>query len=394
MSAATRPLAAWGAFLLALLMTPGCQKVGAQGGPGGPPPVQVVVVRERPIAPSEVFSARLEAVQTVEVRPKVGGTLIGVHFAEGQRVPRGALLFTLDAEPFRVEVARLQAQRQAAMTQGELARSELARSEKLLAIQAVSQQEIDQQRAAARNADAAVASAQAALDAAQLNFSYTRVTAPIAGRVSRAEVTPGNLVAAGSTLLTTLVATERIHAIVAVSESAYLRFLRNVPADKSGAAGVAVKMGLAGDTGLPHTGRIDFIDNRLDPASGTLRVRAVFDNSDGKLLPGLAARVQISGAAGAPAAVLPDRAIGTDQTRKVVLVVGANNVVEQRSVVPGALLDGMRVVSGVKAGEKVIVDGLQRAFPGAPVTPQELPTDAEGRPLPPPAQPGGKPAGG
>ncbi len=376
--------------LVAVVLLPllsGCDAVVAQGGPGGPPPVSVIAATQRPVPQSESFNARLEAVQTVELRPQIGGTLQQVHFREGQRVRKGELLFSIDARPLQAELQRQSAQLQSSRTQAELARAELARAEKLLPIQAASQQEIDQLRAAQRGAEAATAAAQAAVNAAQLNLAYTRITAPFAGRMSRAEVTAGNLVAPGSTLLSTLVATDRVHAYADISEAAYLRFVRSAQA---GNQPVQVGLGLADETGFPHQGRIDFVDNRLNPATGTIRARAVFDNADGRFTPGLSARLLITGPAGAPVTLVPDRAIGTDQTRKTVLVVGANNIVMPREVQPGTLVDGMRVVGGLKAGELVIVDGLQRAFPGAPVTPQVLKTDARGMPLPaPPAAPPG-----
>ena len=374
-----RLLGASMATAIASLTLSACDPVGAQGGPSGPPPVSVITATARPVPQSEIFNARLEAVQTVDLRPQISGTLQQVHFREGQLVRKGELLFSIDARPLQAEVNRLQAQLQSSRTQGELSRAELARAEKLLPIQAASQQEIDQLRAAARSADAASAGAQAALDGAQLNLAYTRITAPFAGRISRAEITAGNLVAAGTTLLSTLVATDRVHAYADISEAAYLRFVRSAQA---GNQPVMVALALADESGFPHSGRIDFVDNRLNPATGTIRARAVFDNKDGRFTPGLSARMQISGPAGAPVTLVPDRAIGTDQTRKTVLIVGANNIVQPREVQPGTLVDGMRVVGGVKAGELVIVEGLQRAFPGAPVTPQVLKTDARGMPLP------------
>jgi len=192
-------------------------------------------------------------------------------------------------------------------------------------------------------------------------------------------------------VLTTVVADDRVHAWFDLSEAQVLQFRAAAGGRTNAAALPAVQMGLATDDGFPHTGRLDFIDNRLDPASATLRVRAVFDNRDGRFTPGLTARVRLAAREAAPAVLVPERAIGTDQTNKVVLVVGPNNIVQPRPVVPGALLDGMRVVSGIQPGERVIVEGLLRAFPGAPVTPNVLPTDANGLPLPAGAAPGGTP---
>jgi RND family efflux transporter MFP subunit len=206
----------------------------------------------------------------------------------------------------------------------------------------------------------------------------------------------GNLVAVGDPVLSTLVSSEKVYAYFDASESAFLRLAAQ---QRAGGAAPTVLMGLADEENLPqnmpHQGKVDFIDNRLNPATGSIRVRAVFNNAQQRFTPGLSARVRLLGADAAPATVVPERAINTDQTRKVVMVVGANNIVAPREVKLGALLGGMRVVTGVKAGELIIVDGLQRAFPGAPVTPQVLKVDAEGMPIPapPPAPPAGPPAG-
>jgi RND family efflux transporter MFP subunit len=372
----------------------GCSPAGSAGGPGGPggpPPVSVAPVTQRSVQSFDDFTARLDAVDAVELRSRVAGTLERVHFTEGQRVAKGALLFSLDARPFAAELARVQAQRNAARTQAELAKAELARAEKLLPMQAVSLQEIDQLRAAVRNAEASVAAAQASTTTAELNLAYTRIHAPIAGRISRANITAGNLVNAGDPVLSTLVATDKVYAWFDASEATFLRFSA---ARRAGGAAPTVLMGLADDEGLPHKGTVDFVDNRLNAATGTIRVRAVFANADGRFTPGLSARVRLQSAAATPATLVPERAISTDQTRKVVMVVGANNIVAPREVKTAALLDGMRVVTGVKAGEMVIVDGLQRAFPGAPVTPQVLKVDAMGMPIaaPPPNAPGAAPA--
>ena len=382
--------------VFAALIAAGCSPAQSQGGgPGGPPPVSVSPAVERKLQTSEDFSARIEALETVELRSRVAGTLERVHFREGQRVAKGALLFSIDSRPFAAEVERAQAQLAAARTQTELAEAERARAEKLLPLKAVSLQEMDQLRAAERNAAASLRQAQAALTTAQLNLGYTRITAPVAGRISRANVTPGNLIGVGEPVLSNVVASDKVYVWFDASEASYLR-LRG--AMRAGVAAPTVAVGLADEDGHPHQGTVDFVDNRLNPATGSIRVRAVLDNKDGRFTPGLSARVRLASGEAAPATLVPDRAIGTDQTRKVVMVVGANNVVTPREVKLGALADGMRVVSGVKAGELVIVDGLQRAFPGAPVTPQVLKVDDKGMPIPapPPAPPGqgGAPASG
>jgi len=368
----------------AAVLIAGCSPAQSQGGPGGPPPVSVAPAVQRSIQTSEDFSARIEAQETVELRSRVAGTLERVHFKEGQRVAKGALLFTIDPKPFAAEVERVQAQLASSRTQMDLAKAELARAEKLLPMQAVSAQEVDQLRASVRNAEAAERAARAALATAQLSLGYTRITAPVAGRISRANVTPGNLVGVGEPVLSTLVASDKVQVWFDASEASYLRLAQ---ATRTGGPAPTVAVGLADEDGHPHAGTVDFLDNRLNPATGSIRVRATLDNKSGRFVPGLSARVRLASGAAAPSTLVPERAIGTDQTRKVVMVVGDKNIVTPREVKLGALTDGMRVVAGVKPGELVIVDGLQRAFPGAPVTPTVLKVDDKGLPIPAPPPP-------
>ena len=373
--------AAWALVMAAQLS--GCNPAQSTDGPGGPPRVSVAPVTQRNVQGFDDFSARLEAAESVELRSRVAGTLDKVHFAEGQRVAKGALLFSIDPRPFASEVSRAQAQLNGTRTQLELSGSELARAEKLLPMQAVSVQEIDQLRAAQRNAQSALAANQAALKTAELNLSFTRVLAPISGRMSRSNLTAGNLVAVGEPVLSTLVSTDKVYAYFDASESTFLRLAAQ---QRAGGKPPVVLMGLSDEENspqnLPHQGTVDFIDNRLNAATSSIRVRAVFNNAQQRFTPGLSARVRLLAADAVAATVVPERAINTDQTRKVVMVVGANNIVTAREVKLGTLLGGMRVVTGVKAGELIIVDGLQRAFPGAPVTPQVLKVDAEGMPIP------------
>ncbi|MCF8204458.1 MAG: efflux RND transporter periplasmic adaptor subunit [Methylotenera sp.] len=370
--------------LLALLAACGQKPDGAggHGGPGGPPPVSVAPATQREVQEFDEFTARLEAPDTVEVRARVAGTVEAVRFKEGQVVKKGEPLFTIDARAFKAEVARAEAQVAALKTQSELARADLARAEKLVSVNAVSQQEIDQLRTALRSAEANLKGAEAALVQSRLNVEYANVTAPVSGRTSRANVTPGNLVGVGDPVLTTLVSSDKVYAYFDASEATFLRYMRAAKP-----ASTVVQMGLSNEEGFPHTGKLDFVDNRLNPATASIRARAVFDNKGGQFTPGLYARVKLGGSATYSGVVVPDRAITTDQTKKIVLVVGPNNIVQPRPVNPGALIDGMRVVDGVKAGELVIVDGLLRAFPGAPVTPQVLKVDDKGMPIPAP-QPG------
>jgi RND family efflux transporter MFP subunit len=362
---------------------------GSPGGHGGPPPVSVAPATQREVQEFDEFTARLEAPDTVEVRSRVAGTVEAVRFKEGQLVKKGEPLFTIDTRAFRADVARVEAQIAAAKTQADLARADLARSEKLVSINAVSQQEIDQLRAALRSAEASQKGAEAALVQSKLNVEYANVTAPVSGRTSRANVTPGNLVGVGDPMLTTVVSSDKVYAYFDASEATFLKYMRAAKP-----AATVVQMGLSNEEGFPHSGKLDFVDNRLNPATASIRARAVFDNKAGLFTPGLYARVKLGGSATYQGVVVPDRAITTDQTQKLVLVVGPNNIVQPRPVKPGALIDGMRVVEGVKAGELVIVDGLLRAMPGAPVTPQVLKVDEKGMPVPaaPQGQPGAAPA--
>ena len=371
-----------GALLLA-----GCGKGSpeAKGPPGGgPPPVSVAPVTKHVVQEFDEFTARLEAIDSVDIRARVAGTLDKVHFTEGQKVTKGETLFTIDPRPFVMETARVEARIATARTQWELAKSELARAEKLLPMQAISQQEVDQLRAAVRNGETSIQAAQAELSVAKLNLSFTRIASPINGRISRAAVTPGNLVNAGEPVLTTIVSMDRVYAYFDASEATYLKYVRAArdgtrPSSRETAN--PVLMGLSDEQGYPHQGNMDFVDNRLNPATGSMHARAIFDNADSRFTPGLSARIKLMGSGSYEATLVPDRAITTDQTRKIVMVVGANNLVEPREVKPAALIDGMRVVTGVKAGENIIVDGLQRAFPGAPVTPQMMKVDQAGMPI-------------
>jgi RND family efflux transporter MFP subunit len=376
----------------------GCGRTSPPPAPAGagPPPVSVARVAQRMVEEFDEYSARLAAVEQVDVRARVAGTLERVHFRDGDVVRKNAPLFTIDPRPFAAEVARSEANLASALTQAALAKSEIARAEQLLPMQAISKQEVDQLRASVQNSASAVNAARAALQAARLNLEYTRITAPISGRASRTTVTKGNLVSVNEPVLTTIVSTDRMYAYFDASESAYLKYGQQEVKAK---AAPPVLMGLFNEEGFPHTGRIDFVDNRLNPATGSMQLRAVFDNKSGRFTPGLSARVKLGAGKPYQANLVPDRAITTDQTRRIVMVVGPNRVVEAREVKVGALVDGMRVVNGVKPGELVIIDGLQRATPGAPVTPRVVELDEHGLPLPtpagaPPAAPAAAPAKG
>lgn len=372
------------AILLAcFLLLSACGKQAGPGGPQGgpppgPPPVTAAAAIEREVIDEEDFPGRLEAVQQVDVRARVTGYLQAVHVKPGALVRKGDALFDIDARPFRAELARAAASLADTRAQLDLARSERARSEKLLADQATSQREHDELTARVRTLEARLQSAQAAVEQAQLNLSFTHVVAPIAGRVGKAEITEGNLVQGevpNSPVLTTVVSVDPVYVSFDADERAYLKFVAQA---RGRTAQLPVGVGLADESGYPHTGRMDFIDNRLDIGSGTVRMRAVLDNPEGRLTPGLYARVRLGDAGGRHRAVLvADRAIGTDQSKRFVLVVGADHKALYREVRPGRLVGSLRVIeSGLRAGELIIVNGLQRARPGAPVAPETVAMDA------------------
>jgi RND family efflux transporter MFP subunit len=298
-------------------------------------------------------------------------------------VRKGDLLFVIDPRPYRAELAKAEAELARASARAELTDSDVKRSEKLLAIKAVSEEEYDQRVNASREALANVAAARAAIDAARLDLEFTRVTAPISGRVSRAVVTAGNLVTGGSnaaTLLTTVVSTDPIYVAFEGDEQVYLKYTelarRGVRASSRDAAN-PVLMALANEQGYPHRGEMAFVDNQIDPRTGTIRARASFSNADGYLTPGLFARVKLLGHNSYRAVLVDDRAIGTDQNQKFVYVVDGGNKVSYRSVKIGRLDDGLRVVlEGLSAGENVVVNGLQRVQPGAIVAPERVAMDA------------------
>jgi multidrug efflux system membrane fusion protein len=375
--------------LAASALLAGCgSEAGAQSGPPPAAPVSVAPAVQRTVLDSEEFSGRLEATEFVELRPRVAGTIDKVHFSDGTLVARGQLLYSIDPLPFQAEVARAQAQVTAARSRAALAASEVARAQGLLEAKAVSRQEFDQLASSQRTTESDIRAAEAALQVARLNLGHASVRAPIAGRISRANVTAGNVVGE-QTVLTTIAGSGPIYAYFDGSEQTYLR-LRS-----SGDKTPKVRMGLANEQGFPHEGRVDFVDNRLNPQTGAIRLRARFANERGDFTPGLGARMVLTTSAPYSAVMVPERAIGTDQTKKIVFVVGSDAKPQPREVKLGALFGGMRVVlDGVKSGEHVVVDGLQRIIPGLPVAPQLLAVDASGMPIvPPPAPPGAPPKG-
>jgi len=375
---AARPIVlALGAAGVAALIA-GCSdatgKAAEAGPPAGGPPVSAATVVERTIAETQEFSGRLEAIDHVEIRPRVSGYITAVNFQPGAEVKKGDVLFVIDPRPYQAEAERAEATARSARAKAELAKLELARAERLLGDKAIAQREYDSAAAAQKQLDADARASEAQASAARLNLSYTKVTAPITGRVSKAEITLGNLVDASS-VLTSVVSLDRVYASFDGDEDTYLRVAKRV----HGGQPLAVKVGLVNEDGFPHEGKLEFVDNQLDTHTGSVRMRAVFENRDRAMAPGLFARVQIGGGDEKKALLISDRAVGTDQDRKFVFVVGKDGKAEYRALKLGPVVDGLRVVrEGLKPGEKIVVSGLQRVRPGAPVTPQDVPMVAAG----------------
>jgi RND family efflux transporter MFP subunit len=380
----------------AVLVLSACGRNEAAESHAAPPAPQVTVAAaiSRKVTDSDEFTGRFEAVERVEVRPRVSGYISSVNFTDGSEVHKGDALFVIDPRPYVAERDRARAQLAQARSQLTLARSERDRATKLLAQHAISQEEFDTRTSGLEQGQANVEAAQAALDSAALNLEFTRVTAPISGRISRALVTAGNFVTDGQTLLTTLVSLDPIYVTFDGDEQEYLKYIRLTheatgnlhdgatyqTAFGAHEARSAVQVGLANESGFPHQGVMVFVDNALDPMTGTIRSRALLDNHDRQFTPGLFARIRLLGSSRHDAVLVNDSAIGTDQTVRYVLVVGKDNKVEYRPVQLGPVVDGLRVVqSGLAAGETIVVNGLQRVHPGAQVAPQRV---AMGEPRP------------
>jgi len=339
-------------------------------------PVSVAVVERREVAPYDEFSGRLEAVERVDVRPRVAGAVQSVHFTEGAIVHAGDLLLTIDPAPYQAQVDRAQAQLAAAQARLDNATTGYERSKRLWDERAIAQRELDDSLNNRRTAEADLRAAQAALQLARLDLGYTQVRAPVTGRVGRLEVTVGNLVAAGPTapVLTTLVSVSPIYASFDADEGVVTRALAELPAGRAAIERIPVQVA-TGESDAELRGRLQLIDNQVNARSGTVRVRAVFDNRDGRLMPGQFVRVRLGHAKRESAVLVAERAVGTDQDKRFVLVVGADNKVAYRPVTLGPSIDGLRIVSaGLQPGERIVVNGLQRVRPGAVVQPQDTKT--------------------
>ncbi|MEN5282579.1 efflux RND transporter periplasmic adaptor subunit [Serratia marcescens] len=341
-----------------------------------PPAVPVAEVLVRPVTPFVEFSGSLTAVQRVELRPRVAGYIQAVNVPEGRVIEKGHPLFRIDPRPFQAALDAAAARLQEAEATATLAQADFARARTLFNQKVIAREPFDAATAAMNVSKARVNAAKAALTAAQLDMTFTRVTAPIAGRVGRTLITEGNYVASGVTVLTTIVSVNPLHIYFDVDERTYLQSLA-AWRDKTATHEIKVMTALIGDKTYSRPGRVDFIANAAERTTGTVRLRAVIDNPDGRLSPGLFAKIKLETGVPQAKVLIADRSIGTDQSRRYVLVVDKNNKTEYRPVELGPVVDGMRVIErGLQPGERIVVKGLVR--PGMAVTPR--PTMIDGTP--------------
>jgi RND family efflux transporter MFP subunit len=344
------------------------------------PPLPQVTVSQ-PVAHEVVewdeYTGRLEAVESVDVRARVSGYLQSVHFTDGALVKKGALLFVIDPRPYQAELNGAKATLEQAIAQYQRTQKDFARAQLLVKSRAMSQEEVDTRASNQRQAEEAVQAARATVDVARLNVEFTQVRAPISGRISRELATVGNLISGGtaeSTLLTRIVSLDHIYGYFEVDERSYLKYARlwrNWNRSGSREVNIPVYLGLADEIGFSHQGQLDFVDNRLDPNTGTMTGRAVFPNTDLTLVPGLVARLRLPASNPYKALLLPDGAIGSDQTQRFAFVVNDQHTVEYHQVDLGPIIDGLRVIRhGLKPEDWVIVTGVHRVRAGAKVDPQ------------------------
>ncbi len=332
-----------------------------------PMPVDVAQVVLTPLSEAKIYSGLLQAAQQVNLIPQVSGHIKSIEFDEGSVVEKDQVLFMIDSRSFEAELKRLRAQLKSFDAQIELAKRDVARAESLRTKNAISQEQLDNRNTQLTKSIADADSLRAAIDVAKLNLSYCTVTSPINGVISRAFATRGNFVTSGETVMTEIVSNDIFHAYFAVDELIYSK-LRSVSQDK---LENIVLMNLVGEQDYPHRGRIDFVDNKIDRSTGTIRLRAVFENVDGKFTSGSFVRLNVRVSEQSEAVLIKETAISTDLSNKYVLVLGEENMLEYRAIKLGARLGGLRVVeSGLSANEKIVVQGLQRVRPGMPVDPQ------------------------
>ncbi|MEO1045971.1 MAG: efflux RND transporter periplasmic adaptor subunit [Pseudomonadota bacterium] len=394
-------------WMIGLVVTAAAMLSACADEQSGEMPVPEVTVQQpetRKIVDWDEYTGQFEAVEAVEVRARVSGYLQKIYFREGAIVRKGDLLVQIDSRPFEAALAEARAAYEGAITRRDLAKADLRRGEILLAEQAISQEEFDTRQQAQKEALTSVAAAKAAVRQAELDLSFTRVRAPVTGRVGSREITVGNLVSGGgptSTLLTTIFSVSPIYFSFTANESAYLKYVRqNSQGSRPSSRDVAnpVRLKLQDEDDFVHEGQMSFVDNRVDTNSGTVEGRAIFDNADGLFIPGMFGRLQLLGSGEYEAILIPDAAILSDQSNKIVMTVNKDNIVEPRPVELGSLQEGnMRVIrGGLGKDERVIVGGLMRARPGSEVVPKPpadaLPGKAGPDAKKPTAQKAGKPA--
>ncbi|HKA74820.1 MAG TPA: efflux RND transporter periplasmic adaptor subunit [Xanthobacteraceae bacterium] len=381
------------ACALSILLLAGCgQGQQPAQAPPAPPAVTVATPTKRTIVDSDEYVGRFVAVDSVEVRARVSGYLDTVHFTDGQVVKQGDLLFTIDRRPFQNTLDQARANLATAKSNLTYTEGDLARGQQLVRDRTIAEQTFEQRAQAKRNAEAAVAANEAAVRQAELDLQFTELRAPVTGRIGDRRVSPGNLVTGGTgttTLLAMIVSTDPIRFEFTFDEASFLRYERLSKEAQNGGnwSSTSVMLKLIDEKDFAHRGRMDFVDNVIDRASGTIRGRAQFANADNLFTPGMFARVQVPGSAPYQALLVPDAAIGTEQARKFVLIVGPDGTVSQKYVTLGDIVDELRVIkSGLSADDLVIVNGLMRARPGAKVAPQQqgAPPSAANTP---PAQP-------
>jgi membrane fusion protein, multidrug efflux system len=338
-----------------------------------PAAVEVAAVVSKPIRLSDEFNGRVASINSVDVRARATGYVDEVAYREGDSVKRGDLLFVIDPRPFRDALDSAKANLEREQAAAAFAEIQEKRAQRLNASEAISQEEYQNRDSDLSQSAARVHEAESAVATAELNLSFTEVRSPIDGKTSRAQLTRGNLAQADQTVLTTVVSQDPIYVYFDCDEQSYLRFQERVQRASGVSSANPVRVALANETGFPHAGRIDFLDNAVNAATGTIRARVVLNNPDHLFTPGLYARVRLESTGTVQALLVDDKAVLTDQDRKYVYVLGAGNTAQRKDVQLGPLVDGLRVVqSGLGTGDKVIVSGLQKIFyPGVPVTPKE-----------------------
>jgi multidrug efflux system membrane fusion protein len=367
-------------FVLGILfLVSACQNdsqdtpVPASAGAPPPPAVTTANALEEDVELWKVYTGRLESAEMVELRPRVSGYIDKVVFTEGSYVNKGDLLFKIDDEPFKTEVKRLEAELKSSQAQIALSERDVIRASSLKQTNAISQEQVDNRNTQLIKAKADADGIEAALYNAKLNSGYTNVTAPISGYISRANITQGNYVSQGVSILTTLVSSAEVHAYFDVDEETFMGLGKAEGREGGSQIGAKAELQLAGEDGFPHQGKIDFIDNQINPLTGTIRLRAAFSNKEGALTSGMFARVRMKVGPSVKAVLIDEKAISSDLNSKYVLVVNENNIAEYRAVSLGDRKGNLRIItSGLSANEQIIVKGIQRVFPGMPVNPTKV----------------------